>query len=96
MDNALERIFRQGLEQARASGLDYVRQTEEAVRLYRSARAQMHQHGDVADVEASGVRPRRLTKPEEPKGVQKPEDDREEADNDAKDLLDIPDFLRRT
>ncbi len=67
MDNALERLFRQGLEQTRAAGRDYVRQTDEAVRRFRATRERIHQKlGDDA-VPPVGIETRRLERTYDPK-----------------------------
>ncbi len=41
MDESLERIIRQALEEARATGRDYLTQTELAVRVVRQVRPDM-------------------------------------------------------
>jgi hypothetical protein len=96
MDKALERIIRQGLEHGRTSSWDYLRQTEEAVRIYRSKRVLIGQRGEAASMETAAALSRKRERPNELEDIRKREAI-QEGDNRSSDyLLDIPDFLRRT
>ena len=95
-DKALERIIRQGLEHGRASSRGYLRQTEKAVRIYHSTRDLIGQHGDAASMETAGAPLRKRESPNDPVGIRKRKAIQEGDNRYSDDLLDIPDFLRRT
>ncbi len=96
MDKALEHIIRQGLEHGRATNPKYLRQTEEAVRIYRSTRALIGKHGDAAATETADAPLRKRDRPNDPEGIRKRKAIQEGDNRYSDDLLDIPDFLRRT
>ena len=96
MDKALERMIHQGLEHGRATSPKYLRQTEEAVRIYRSTRALIGEHGNAAATETAGTPLRKRDRPNDPEGIRKRKAIREGDNRYSDDLLDIPDFLRRT
>ena len=96
MEKALERIIRQGLEHGRASSQNYLRQIEEAVRIYRSTRVPIGQHGDAVAMETADTPLRQRERPNDPEGIRKRKTIQEGDNRYSDDLLDIPDFLRRT
>ncbi len=96
MDKALECIIRQGIEHSGASSRNFLSQYEEAVRIYHSTRVLIGQHGNAAAMETADAPLRKRERPNDPEGIRKRKAIRVRDNRYSDDLLNIPDFLRRT